>query len=231
MTLKNHPKHTKTQLARMIDLTLLKPNATQKDIRSLCEEAAKHRFLNVCVNPYWVEYACKLLSRRNVGVCTVIGFPLGANTSRTKAFEAKEAVRLGAIEVDMVINIGALKSRNRAVVLKDIASVVEAASSVRKTVVKTIIETGLLADGEKVEACRIAEEAGADFVKTCTGFLQGQATVGDVRLMRASVSSRVGVKASGGIRTLQDMEALIQAGANRIGTSRGVEIIQHLGEE
>lgn len=212
-------KIAREQLARMIDHTLLKPDATAKDIKDLCAEAKKHNFASVCVNPVHVSLAAELLKKTNVKVCTVIGFPLGATTSETKAFETKNAITNGAQEVDMVMNIGALKSGDYAKVRKDISAVVAVA---RDAIVKVIIETGLLTDEEKVHACQLAKEAGADFVKTSTGF-SGKATVHDVKLMRKAFGK--GIKASGGIRTYEDAIALVKAGATRIGTSAALSII------
>lgn len=211
-------------LAKMIDHTLLKANATKSDIDNLIAEAKKYEFASVCVNATWVEYAAQQLAGTTVKVCTVIGFPLGATTAEAKAFEAEDAIAKGAQEVDMVINIGALKSGNLLLVERDIKAVVEAAKG--KALVKVIIETCLLTQNEKICACEIAVKAGADFVKTSTGFSTGGATPEDVRLMRKVVGEHVGVKASGGIHTLEDMEKMIAAGATRIGASAGVKIIE-----
>lgn len=211
---------TRDQLARMIDHTLLKPDATPKDIKRICSEAIEHNFASVCVNPVHVSLAAKMLERTNINVCTVIGFPLGANTTKTKTFEMKNALINGAQEADMVINIGALKSGDYETVKKDISAVVNSAGD---AIVKVIIETGLLTDEEKVYACKLAKEAGADFVKTSTGF-SGKATVSDVKLMRKIFKK--GVKASGGIRTYEDAIALVKAGATRIGTSAALSIIK-----
>jgi len=220
---------TRTQLARLIDHTLLKPDATEEQIRKLCDEAREHGFMSVCVNPYWVPFCRDLLSGTEVKVCTTIGFPLGANRSEIKAVEAEDAVNRGAREVDMVINIGALKSGRHDVVRNDIRAVVEAVSG--EALVKVIIETGLLTDEEKVTACLLAREAGADFVKTSTGFGHGGATVADVSLMRRTVGPEMGVKASGGVRDLTTALAMVEAGANRIGASAGVAILAGLGAE
>jgi deoxyribose-phosphate aldolase len=211
-------------IAKMIDHTLLKANTTKEQIVKLCEEAKQYNFASVCVNPTWVATAAELLKGTDVKVCTVIGFPLGANTPETKAFETKDAIEKGATEVDMVINIGALKDGNDELVERDIRAVVEAAKG--KALVKVIIETCLLTEEEKVRACELAVKAGADFVKTSTGFSTGGATVEDIALMRKTVGPEIGVKASGGVRDLQGAEAMIQAGATRIGTSSGVAIIQ-----
>lgn len=209
--------------ARMIDHTLLKPEATKEQIVKLAEEAKTYHFASVCVNPTWVKTAYEILKDTDVKVCTVIGFPLGATTPEVKAFETKNAIENGATEVDMVINIGALKSGDDELVEKDIRAVVEAAKG--KALVKVIIETCLLTDEEKVRACQLAVKAGADFVKTSTGFSTGGATVEDVALMRKTVGPNVGVKASGGIRNADDLLAMEKAGANRIGASAGVQII------
>ncbi|ANB61679.1 deoxyribose-phosphate aldolase [Anoxybacteroides amylolyticum] len=213
-----------TNIAKMIDHTLLKANTTKAQIVQLCEEAKEYGFASVCVNPTWVATAADLLKGTDVKVCTVIGFPLGANTPETKAFETKDAIEKGATEVDMVINIGALKDGDDALVERDIRAVVEAANG--KALVKVIIETCLLSEEEKVRACRLAVQAGADYVKTSTGFSTGGATVEDIALMRKTVGPNIGVKASGGVRDLQGAEAMIEAGATRIGTSSGVAIVQ-----
>ncbi|MGG6314430.1 deoxyribose-phosphate aldolase [Paenibacillus macerans] len=208
----------------MIDHTLLKADAGQAAIVKLAEEAKEHGFASVCVNPVWVETAAKILKGTPVKVCTVIGFPLGASAPEVKAFEAAHAISEGAGEVDMVINIGALKDGNDDAVTRDIAGVVQAAAG--KALVKVIIETCLLTDDEIVRACKASVAAGADFVKTSTGFSTGGATVEAVALMRKTVGPDVGVKASGGVRSLADAEAMIQAGATRLGTSAGVAIAQ-----
>ena len=210
-----------------IDHTLLKADANKEQILSLIDEAKKYEFASVCVNPTWVKTAAELLKDSSVKVCTVIGFPLGASTSAVKAFEAKDAIANGADEVDMVINIGALKSRNLKLVEDDIKAVVEASG---RKLVKVIIETCLLTNEEKVEACQLAKLAGADFVKTSTGFSTGfstgGATIEDIELMREAVGPTMGVKASGGARTLEAAQAFIKAGATRIGTSSGVAIMK-----
>ena len=217
---------TKNQLAKLIDHTLLKPNATKDDITRICEEAENYGFWSVCVNPTYVKLATEIVRGTDVRVCTVVGFPLGANVPEVKAFEAEKAVSDGANEIDMVINIGALKSHDYELVKRDIRKVVERAKTCRKdTVVKVIIETGLLTENEKVLACRLVKNAEADFVKTSTGFNASGATVQDVKLIRSTVGPNFGVKASGGIRTYSEVMKLVKAGANRIGTSSGVAII------
>jgi len=212
-------------LAKMIDHTLLKPDATQQEIAQLCFEARKYGFASVCVNPTWVSLCAELLKGASAKVCTVIGFPLGATSSETKAFETETAIRQGATEIDMVINIGALKARDLETVAKDIRGVVNAAHA-RNIIVKVIIETSLLTDEEKTIASLLSKEAGADFVKTSTGFAGGGATVHDVELMRKTVGPQMGVKASGGVRTFEDAASMIKAGATRIGASAGVKILQ-----
>jgi len=210
-------------LAAMIDHTLLKPTATEDQIRSLCAEALEYRFASVCVHPCWVKLCAKLLENSPVRVCTVLGFPLGATLPEVKAFEAQRCIALGATEVDMVINLGALKSRQLDLVKDDIAAVVNGAHPLG-ALVKVIIETGYLTEEEKVMACQLAKVAGADFVKTSTGFGPGGATVEDVALMRRVVGPEMGVKASGGVKTASEARAVIAAGATRIGTSSGVTI-------
>ena len=212
-------------LAKMIDHTLLKPDATQEQIAQLCFEARKHGFASVCINPTWVELCAKLLEGSTVKVCTVIGFPLGATSPEVKAFETKVALDHGATEIDMVINVGALKARDMDLVAKDIRGVVTTAHA-RRAIVKVIIEAILLTDEEKTTACLLSKEAGADYVKTSTGFASGGATVHDVALMRRVVGPEMGVKAAGGVRTYEDAENMIKAGATRIGASAGVKIIQ-----
>ncbi|MCM2532949.1 deoxyribose-phosphate aldolase [Neobacillus pocheonensis] len=213
-----------TNLARMLDHTLLKANATKEEVMKLLEEAKKYQFASVCINPIWVKTAAEFLcDTPEVKVCTVIGFPLGATTSEVKAFETKNAIENGATEVDMVINIGALKDQQYDVVENDIKAVVDATKG--KALTKVIIETCLLTNEEKEKACQLAVSAGADFVKTSTGFSTGGATVEDVALMKKTVGSTKGVKASGGVRGLEDADAVIKAGANRIGASSGVAII------
>jgi len=215
-----------SQIAKMIDHTLLKAEATKEQVKTLCEEAKEYSFASVCVNPTWVQYASELLAGTEVKVCTVIGFPLGANTSATKAFETANAIENGATEVDMVINIGALKDKNFDLVKEDIKAVVDAAKG--KALTKVIIETSLLTDEEKEKACVLAVEAGTDFVKTSTGFSTGGATVEDIALMRKTVGPEIGVKASGGVRSSEDTEKMIEAGATRIGASSGVAIVNGL---
>ena len=212
-------------LAKMIDHTLLKPDATQEQIAQLCFEARKYGFASVCINPTWVELCSKLLEGSPVKVCTVIGFPLGATSPEVKEFETRVALDHGATEIDMVINVGALKARDLDLVARDIREVVTAAHA-RKSIVKVIIEAILLTDEEKTIACLLAKEAGADYVKTSTGFASGGATVHDVALMRRVVGPEMGVKAAGGVRTYEDAENMIKAGATRIGASAGVKIIQ-----
>ena len=209
--------------AKLIDHTALKSDTKKEAIVTLCEEAKQHDFASVCVNPTWVETAAELLKGTDVKVCTVIGFPLGANTPETKVFETTDAIAKGATEVDMVINIGALQDKNDALVERDIRAVVEAAKE--KALVKVIIETCLLTEEEKVRACELSVKAGAHFVKTSTGFSTGGATVEDVALMRKTVGPNIGVKASGGVRDEKGMDAMVEAGATRIGTSSGVALI------
>ena len=208
-------------LASYIDHTLLKADATEAQITRLCEEAREHRFASVCVNPRWVALCAQLLAGSGVRVCTVIGFPLGASSSAIKAAETRQAVADGADELDMVISVGDLKAGNYEFVRTDIRGLVKAAEG---RTVKVIIEACLLTDEEKSLACKLAMAAGADFVKTSTGFSTGGATVADVKLMRAAVGPNFGVKAAGGIRTRQDALAMIEAGANRIGASAGIAI-------
>jgi len=211
--------------ASLIDHTLLKPDASQTEIKRLCEEAAQYHFASVCVNPTWVRACSCHLQGSGVPVCTVIGFPLGATLADVKAYEARRAIMDGAREVDMVINVGALKSGDDCLVEHDIRSVVEVAHEYDVTC-KVIIETALLTDDEKVRACQAAKNAGADFVKTSTGFSKGGATVADIALMRRTVGAGLGVKASGGVKGLDDARALVEAGATRIGASVGVKIAQ-----
>ena len=208
----------------MIDHTILKADAKEEDVLRIVEEAKKYGFFSVCINPCWVALAKEHLAGTSVDICTVIGFPLGANTSEVKAYEAADAINNGATEIDMVINVGALKSKQYKKVLKDIQAVVDAAKG--KALVKVIIETALLTDEEKSKVCELAKEAGADFVKTSTGFSTGGATVADVKLMRETVGPNMGVKASGGIHNEAEARAMIEAGATRIGTSAGVAIME-----
>lgn len=212
--------------ATYIDHTLLKADAKNNEIVTLCEEARKYTFASVCVNPTWVKTAAAALEGSPVKVCTVIGFPLGASTSEVKTFETENAIANGANEIDMVINIGALRNGDDEVVKKEIEAIVNAAKG--KAIVKVIIETSLLTDKEKRKACELSVLAGADFVKTSTGFSTGGATEEDVKLMRAVVGPEMGVKASGGVRNLEDMKKMIDAGATRIGASSGVQIMQGL---
>ena len=215
-----------TDYAKYIDHTLLKADAKEDEIFELCSEARMYSFASVCINPTWVKTAAKSLEGTAVKVCTVIGFPLGASTSEVKAFETKNAIQNGATEIDMVLNIGALRGGNDELVKKDIEAVVQAANN--QAIVKVIIETSLLTDSEKRTACELAVIAGADFVKTSTGFSTGGATAEDVLLMRAVVGPELGVKASGGVRSFEDMNQMIQAGATRIGASSGVQIMKGL---
>jgi deoxyribose-phosphate aldolase len=226
---------TKTSIAKTIDHTLLKPTATAEQVRELCVEAKVNRFASVCVNPIWVSLAARELSGTDVLVCTVIGFPLGANSSLIKAEEAKLALKQGAQELDMVINMGALKSGDLKTVEEDIRSVVGAAASsggkgAVKAAVKVIIETCFLTADEKRMACEAAKKAGAQFVKTSTGFGTGGATADDVRQMRKTVGDGMKIKASGGIRSYHDAITMLDAGADRIGTSSGVAIVAELPE-
>jgi len=211
-------------LARYIDHTLLRPDAVVADIDKLCAEAAEFRFAAVCVNPTWVRRAADDLRNSDVGVASVVGFPFGATPTEIKVFEARRAIRDGAREIDMVINIGALKSGLQAQAREDIARVADACHEAG-ALCKVIIETGLLTDEEKVIACRLAQLGKADFVKTSTGYAKGGATVFDVALMRETVGPKMGVKASGGIRTAEDVQDMIAAGATRIGASAGVKIV------
>ncbi|SCW79653.1 deoxyribose-phosphate aldolase [Paenibacillus tianmuensis] len=216
---------TTNEIARLIDHTLLKADASREAVIRLAEEAKQYRFASVCVNPAQVKTAYEVLKDTpDVKVCTVIGFPLGATMPEVKAFEVREAIAAGATEVDMVINIGALKDKQDDLVEQDIRAVVEAAKG--KALTKVIIETCLLTDEEKERACRLAVKAGADFVKTSTGFSTGGATVEDIALMRKTVGPDIGVKASGGVRSLEDVKAMIEAGATRIGSSSGVSIVK-----
>ncbi|PKL87667.1 MAG: deoxyribose-phosphate aldolase [Ignavibacteriae bacterium HGW-Ignavibacteriae-2] len=215
---------TDTAVARMIDHTLLKAEATEDDIRKLCEEAKKHEFASVCINPCYVSLCSQLLKGTKVKVCTVIGFPLGSNTTEIKRKEAEFAIEQGASEVDMVINVGMLKQGKYDYVFNDVNQVALAAKR-NRAILKVIIETALLTDEEKVKACLISKEAKADFVKTSTGFSKGGATASDVALMKYVVGSSVGVKASGGIRSREDVQSMIDSGADRIGASASVKIV------
>ncbi|MDG5786538.1 deoxyribose-phosphate aldolase [Evansella sp. AB-P1] len=214
-----------SELARMIDHTLLKPDTTKEQVIILANEAKEYSFASVCINPAWVNTAYEILKESpDVKVCTVIGFPLGASTPEVKTFETKNAIENGATEVDMVINIGALKDGENDLVLRDIEAVVNAAKG--KALTKVIIETSLLSDEEKIRACELSVKAGADFVKTSTGFSGGGATVEDIKLMRKTVGPNIGVKASGGVRDRETADAMIKAGATRIGASSGIAIVQ-----
>ena len=219
---------TDGSIAHMIDHTVLKPDATQDQIAQLCYEARKHSFASVCVNPANVKLCSELLQGSAVPVCTVVGFPLGATPTEVKVFEAQQAIREGAAEVDMVINVGALKSRDYERVERDIASVARTCHA-GNAILKVIIEAALLTDEEKVIACQLAKVAGADFVKTSTGFGPGGATAEDVALMRRVVGPAMGVKAAGGIRTYEDAQKMVAAGATRIGASASVKILQEAG--
>jgi deoxyribose-phosphate aldolase len=212
-------------IAHVIDHTLLKPDATEDQIRKLCEEARVYQFASVCVNAHWVKLCAQLLKDTCVKIATVVGFPLGATLASVKAFEAKQAICLGADEVDMVMNIGALKSRQYTLVEEDIAGVVDVCHRYG-AITKVIIETSLLNDEEKVKACTLAKAGRADFVKTSTGFSGGGATAKDVALMREVVGPDVGVKASGGVRTFEEARQMVEAGATRIGASASVKIVE-----
>jgi len=212
-------------VASMIDHTLLKPDATRAQIEDLCREAAQFKFATVCVNPTWVSTAARLLAGSGVGVCSVVGFPLGATTADVKGYETQRAIFDGAREIDMVINIGALKSGDLLTVERDIGAVTGPCRACG-ALSKVIIEAALLTDDEKVTACTLAKAAGADYVKTSTGFASGGATAADVALMRRVVGAEMGVKAAGGVRDLEGMKAMIAAGATRVGASAGVKIVQ-----
>jgi deoxyribose-phosphate aldolase len=209
--------------SNLIDHTLLSPDTKEEEIIKLCQEAKQYGFASAVVNPAWVSLSAELLRDSDVNVCTVIGFPLGANTPETKAFETINAIGNGAVEVDTVINIGALKDKNDALVEEDIRSVVDAAKG--KALVKVIIESCLLTNEEKVRACELSVKAGADYVKTSTGFSLHGATVEDVAIMRRAVGPNIGVKASGGVKNIEDMKAMVEAGATRIGTSSAIKIL------
>ena len=215
-----------TNIASMIDHTLLKQDATKEQVEKLCAEAKEYSFASVCVNPTWVKTSAELLTGTPVKVCTVIGFPLGASTPETKAFETTDAINNGAGEIDMVLNVGALKSQDLDLVKRDLAAVVNAAKG--KAIVKVILENCLLSKEEIKVASQLSKDAGADFVKTSTGFSTGGATFEDVALMREVVGPDLGVKASGGVRSLEDVQKMIEAGATRIGASSGVQIMQGL---
>ncbi len=211
-------------LAKYIDHTVLKAQTTQAEVIKVCKEAKEYGFFSVCINPSYIALAKKELDGSDVKICTVIGFPLGANTSQVKAFETKDAIEKGAHEVDMVINIGALKDKKYDYVEKDIKAVVDAAD--KKALVKVIIETCYLTDEEKKIACELAKKAGTDYVKTSTGFGSGGSTPEDIKLMRETVGREIGVKASGGVRTIEDAKAVIEAGASRIGASASIAIVE-----
>ena len=213
------------EVASMIDHTLLKPDATRRDIEALCREAAEYRFASVCVNPTWVALCATLLHASGVKVCSVVGFPLGATTPDTKHYETRRAIFDGAREIDMVINVGALKSGDLRVVERDIEAVTFPCREA-SALSKVIIEAALLTDDEKITACTVAKAAGADYVKTSTGFGPGGATVADVALMRRVVGEEMGVKAAGGVRDLESLKAMVAAGATRVGASAGVRIVQ-----
>ncbi len=227
-SLGTHP--TDQAISRTIDHTLLKADASQEQIAQLCYEARKYQFASVCVNPTNVKLSSQLLKDSGVKVCTVVGFPLGATPGTVKAYETQQAIRDGATEIDMVINVGALKSQDYRLVLEDIGAVVRAAHA-GNALVKVIIEAALLTDEEKVIACQLAKTAGADFVKTSTGFGPGGATVPDVSLMRRVVGAEMGVKAAGGVGSYQDAQAMIAAGATRLGASAGVRIVREAAGE
>lgn len=214
----------KEELSILIDHTILKPEASKEQVRKVCDEALKYGFASVCINPGRVKLVAELLKGSSVKVCTVIGFPLGATTSRVKAFETTDAINEGAQEVDMVINIGKLKDKDYDYVKEDIKAVVEVAKG--RALTKVIIETSLLTDEEKVIACKLAKEAGADFVKTSTGFSGGGATPADIKLMRDTVGCEMGVKASGAVRSYEDAVAVVKAGASRIGASASIAICE-----
>ena len=218
---------SRTSIARLIDHTLLRPDATRVDILKVCREARQYAFASVCVNPYWVPLAAKELAASAVKVCTVIGFPLGATSTESKVAETEAALRAGAQEIDMVQNIGALRGGDHDAVKSDIAAVVEAAHRAG-AIVKVILETAFLDDEQKIAACTLAKAAHADFVKTSTGFGPSVAATHDIELMRRTVGTEMGVKASGGIRTLADLKKMIDAGASRIGASASVTIVEEL---
>lgn len=213
-------------ISSKIDHTILKPEADRNSIANLCKEAIEYEFAAVCVNPYYVAFCREILKDSDIKIATVIGFPLGANTSKTKAFETQNAIENGADEIDMVINIAALKDKDYEIVQRDIEKVIEAAGS--KAIVKVIIETSLLTEEEKIKACEISKQAGADYVKTSTGFSSAGANVSDVKLMKSVVGDEMKVKASGGIRDLETAKSMIEAGASRLGMSSGVKIIKEM---
>jgi deoxyribose-phosphate aldolase len=224
--------YSKEQFAKMLDSTLLKPSASMNDIIRLCDEAKKHHFASVCIFPIWVPLAARQLAGSDVKVCTVVGFPFGANTRGTKVFEARSAVTNGAKELDVVINIGAVKSGELGVVERELTELIDSTrmtgmtEDAKRTLIKVIIETGYLTDDEKVEVCKIARDVGADFIKTSTGTAPTGATVEDIRIIRGVVGASMGVKAAGGIKTADQAMAMLDAGASRIGTSSAVFIAE-----
>lgn len=218
----------KTTIAKYIDHTLLKPESNQNDINRVVQEAIEHNFFSVCINPYWVSFCYEKLKDTEIQVCTVVGFPLGATLTETKVFETKKAILDGATEIDLVINIGELKSNNDQFVKKEIESIVEATAG--NALVKVIIETSLLTKNEKIRACQLAKDANAHFVKTSTGFAGGGANTEDIILMRDTVGPTMGVKASGGVRSLKTAKNMIDAGATRIGASASIDIMNGLRE-
>ena len=220
---------TADKIASLIDHTLLKPEATAEQIHNLCKEARQFKFASVCVNPWYVALAVKLMRGSGIRICTVAGFPLGATSTPAKVFEARQGIRDGAREIDMVMNVGALKSGDHRAVQAEIRAVADTCHRA-KAICKVILENVLLADVEKIRACKLAKKAGADYVKTSTGFSTHGATVADVELMRRAVGPAMGVKASGGVRSLEDLQAMVAAGANRIGTSAGVQIMLRVME-
>ena len=222
---------SRQELTHMIDHTLIKPAATKKEVIKLCREAKKYRFSCAVVNSYFVSLARNELKASSVKVCSTVGFPIGATLPEVKAKEARKAVELGAEELDVVMNVSAFKSGDYEAVKKDIEAVVDVKDLNPNIIVKVIIETGFLTDKEKSVACRLVKEAGADFVKTSTGLFGGGATVEDIKLMRRAVGKEMGVKAAGGIRTLKDAYAMIEAGANRIGTSTAIKIIEEMPKQ
>ena len=221
-------KLSRNELAKMIDHTLVRPTATKDEVIKLCWEAEKYGLCCVVVDPFFVSLARHMLEATEVKVCSTVGFPIGAVLPEVKAFEARKVVELGAEEVDMVMNTSALKSKDYEAVKEDIKAVLKVKHSNPNIIVKVIIETGLLTDREKIMACKLSKEVGADFVKTSTGLLGGEATIKDVKLMRKTVGKDMGVKAAGGIRTLEQVLAMIKAGANRIGTSTAVNILEEM---
>ena len=219
---------SKEELAGLIDHTILKPQTSEIEVAKICQEAINYGFWSVCVNPSYVSFASRSIRNKPIRVCSVVGFPFGSNTVEVKVHEATKAIQDGANEIDMVINLGALKSGNNELVRHEIESVVEAGKCQKDTIIKVIIETGLLSEKEKIRVCELVKNSGADFVKTSTGFNSSGATTSDVELLRNVVGSDFGVKASGGIRSYDDAIKMIEAGANRIGTSSGVAIINEI---